>query len=225
MDIAPPSSLRPIFNPAQDHDTRMGGSPTPRPEPKVAVAPPAASMYEPDPGGRSISVMNTCSIWSIQVLINLSMCAERTQVTTISVLSNREAPVYEDHWVIVFGFLTDGHAVSSVLQEFQNCGNIDNWRYPPASNCNWMFIRFETTLGAQRALKKNGQRMGTVSMMIGVQPPSPDDRRFLQQQDDGVWESKGMGVAVPERKFVLATTTGKVSAVLSVPMQPGFLNG
>lgn len=139
------------------------------------------------------------------------MAAERTQVTTISVLSNQEAPVYQDNWVVVFGFLTDGHAVSSVLQEFQSCGNIDNWRYPPASNCNWIFIRFETNLGAQRALKKNGQRMGTVPMMIGVQPPLPEDRRFLQQHADGVWQSKGMGIAVPERKFVLATTTGKVS--------------
>lgn len=51
-------------------------------------------------------------------------------------------------------------------------------------------------------------------MMIGVQPPSAEDRRFLQQQDEGVWESKGMGVTVPERKFVLATTAGKVRAFL-----------
>lgn len=159
-------------------------------------------------------------MFTARSVLNYLMPAERTHITTISVLSNQEAPAYEDTWVIVFGFLTDGHAVSSVLQEFQSCGNIDNWRYPPASSCNWMFIRFETNLGAQRALKKNGQRMGAVPMMIGVQPPSPEDRRFLQQQDGSVWESKGMGVTVPERKFALATTAGKVSATALGLMQP-----
>lgn len=131
-------------------------------------------------------------------------------MTTINVLRSEEAPVYDDTWVMVFGFLTDRSVLAAVLQEFQLCGTIVIWVTPPAANCNWMYIQFETPEGAQRALKKSGQRLGMLPMVIGVQPLSPDDRRFIAQQSGNSWTSKGMGASVPRRNFALSSTAGKV---------------
>lgn len=144
-----------------------------------------------------------------------SRCAERTQVTTINVLRSEEAPVYDGTWVMVFGFLTDRSVLAAVLQEFQLCGTIVLWVTPPAANCNWIYIQFETAEGAQRALKRSGQRMGMLPMVIGVQPLSPDDRRFIAQQSGQSWTSKGMSASVPQRSFTLSCTTGKVCFTLS----------
>lgn len=137
-------------------------------------------------------------------------------MTTINVLRSEEAPVYDDTWVMVFGFLTDRSVLAAVLQEFQLCGTIVVWVTPPAANCNWIYIQFETPEGAQRALKKSGQRLGMLPMVIGVQPLSPDDRRFIAQQSGNSWTSKGMGSSVPQRNFALSSTTGKVRCMLSL---------
>ena len=157
------------------------------------------------------SLLGTCSSAVVAITqLSSCFCAERTQVTTINVLRSEEAPVYDGTWVMVFGFLTDRSVLAAVLQEFQLCGTIIVWVTPPAANCNWMYIQFETPEGAQRALKKSGQRLGMLPMVIGVQPLSPDDRRFIAQQSGSSWTSKGMGASVPQRNFALSSTAGRV---------------
>jgi Nup53/35/40-type RNA recognition motif len=140
----------------------------------------------------------------------LNACvAERTQVTTINVLRSEEAPVYDDTWVMVFGFLTDRSVLAAVLQEFQLCGTIVLWVTPPAANCNWIYIQFETPEGAHRALKKSGQRLGMLPMVIGVQPLSPEDRRFIAQQSANSWTSRGDGSLCSTKKFCFVKHFGK----------------
>jgi hypothetical protein len=131
-------------------------------------------------------------------------------ITTVHVLNNEEAPEYDSTWVTVFGFLADKNVLSAVLQEFQGCGNITTWLSPPAANCNWVYIQFEAKHGAQRALKKNGQKLGLHNMMVGVQPLSEQDKQFLADQSSHAWTSAGIHTALPERRYVVASTGAKV---------------
>jgi hypothetical protein len=137
-------------------------------------------------------------------------CAEPVQVQHINVMENTETPLYEDCWVIVFGFSTESSVISAVLQEFQSCGNIQMWIGPPAASCNWVYIQFEDEHAAQRALHRNGSKLGLLNIMVGVQPPSHQDRHYIAAQSNQRCTSAGMQPALPERSYALAPTREKV---------------
>lgn len=131
-------------------------------------------------------------------------------MSQINVLENVEVPAYEDTWVTVFGFTPESSVISAVLQEFQACGNIQMWITPPASTCNWIYIQFEAKHAAQRALQRNGATLGLLSIRVGVQPPSYQDRQCIASQAGQAWTSAGARPALPERQYVLAPTAAKV---------------
>eukprot|EP01025_Chloroclados_australasicus_P002204 TRINITY_DN105100_c0_g1_i1.p2 TRINITY_DN105100_c0_g1~~TRINITY_DN105100_c0_g1_i1.p2 ORF type:complete len:118 (+),score=9.91 TRINITY_DN105100_c0_g1_i1:1-354(+) len=83
--------------------------------------------------------------------------------------------------------------------QFQACGNVKHLIVPPAANCNWVYLQYESVEGAQRALQRNGSKLGVLSMMVGVQPPSLQARQLFSQHVGGVWASPGMQTALPER--------------------------
>jgi Nup53/35/40-type RNA recognition motif len=128
------------------------------------------------------------------------------------VLENVETPSYEDSWVTVFGFSTDSIVISAVLQDFQSCGNIQMWIGPPVAGCNWVYIQFESPHGAQRALQRNGTRLGLLNIMVGVQHPSYQDKQYIASQSKQAFRSEGMHPALPERNYALAPTREKVCA-------------
>lgn len=136
--------------------------------------------------------------------------AEPAPVAQIKVLENVEAPAYEDTWVTVFGFGTDSAATSHVLQEFQSCGNIQMWLSPPLPTCNWLYIQFETQHGAQRALQRNGTKLASMGILVGVQPPSAADRQHIGGRQPGGAASASSQPTLPERGYVLSTTRTKV---------------
>ena len=137
----------------------------------------------------------------------------------MNVLQNTETPLYEDTWVTVFGFSPDSSVISDVLQEFQTCGNIQMWIGPPSASCNWVHIQFESANGAQRALQRNGSKLGLLNVMVGVQPPSHADKQYIGSQTSSSFQSAGMQPALPERKYALASTRQKVRAPLR-PSRP-----
>lgn len=128
----------------------------------------------------------------------------------IHVLENVEAPAYEDTWVTVFGFAVESSTISAVLQEFQTCGNIVMWVHPPAATCNWIYVQFEGKHGAQRALQRNGSRLGLLHILVGVQPPSYQDKQYISTQSKQAFQSQGMAPALPQRQYGLAPTRDKV---------------
>ena len=138
------------------------------------------------------------------------MPAEPAPVQQINVLENVETPSYEDKWVTVFGFAVESSTISAVLQEFQACGNILMWVHPPAATCNWIYVQFEDEHGAQRALQRNGSRLGLLHILVGVQPPSHQDKHFITSQNKQAFESQGMAPALPQRQYGLAPTRAKV---------------
>jgi len=68
-------------------------------------------------------------------------------------------------WVTIFGFPPS--AASYILSQFSQCGTILQHHIPP--NGNWMNIRFQTKLQAQKALGRTGRVFGG-SLMVGVSP-------------------------------------------------------
>eukprot|EP00095_Tigriopus_kingsejongensis_P007797 maker-scaffold370_size193435-snap-gene-0.42 protein:Tk07797 transcript:maker-scaffold370_size193435-snap-gene-0.42-mRNA-1 annotation:"nucleoporin nup53 isoform x3" len=69
------------------------------------------------------------------------------------------------NWVTVFGFPPS--ASGYILSQFAQCGTVLQHHIPP--NGNWMHIKFQTKLQAQKALTKSNKVMGG-SIMIGVSP-------------------------------------------------------
>jgi hypothetical protein len=139
-----------------------------------------------------------------------NLCAERAPAPVTRTLDVIDAPLYEDTWVTVYGFPCEhSNVVSAVLQEFQACGNLQRWCPGPTSNCNWLHLQFETRHGAQRALHRNGLRLtGALNMLLGVQPPSAQDRRHIAQHADTQWGASAMQPsAVPVRSYVLDSST------------------
>jgi len=68
-----------------------------------------------------------------------------------------------DTWVTVFGFPPS--AACYILSQFSQCGTILQHHMPP--NGNWMKIRFQTKMQAQKALGRSG-RVFNGNLMIGV---------------------------------------------------------
>merc|ERR1719215_26508 len=68
-------------------------------------------------------------------------------------------------WVTIFGFPPS--AASYILSQFSQCGTVLHHFIPP--NGNWMTIRFQTKMQAQKALGRNGRIFGG-SLMVGVVP-------------------------------------------------------
>lgn len=132
------------------------------------------------------------------------------QVPKVEVLQNVEPPAYEDTWVTVFGLSSDSNATSAVLQEMQACGNIQSWLSPPLPSCNWIYVQFESRHGAQRALQRNGSRLGQLGIMIGVQPPSAVDRRYIASRATPAWGAGGIEPTGTERPYVLTSSSIQV---------------
>lgn len=68
-----------------------------------------------------------------------------------------------NHWVTVFGFPPS--AASFILSQFAQLGTVLQHHIPP--NGNWMHLKYQTKMQAQKALGKSNKVMGG-SIMIGV---------------------------------------------------------
>ncbi|XP_068264111.1 nucleoporin NUP35-like [Nyctibius grandis] len=71
----------------------------------------------------------------------------------------------DDTWVTVFGF--PQASASYILLQFAQYGNIQ--KHVMSNAGNWMHIRYQSKLQAQKALSKDGKIFGE-SLMIGVKP-------------------------------------------------------
>ncbi len=72
-------------------------------------------------------------------------------------------------WVIMFGFPASQTAV--VIEEMLSCGQIVSHQ-SDGPLCNWAHVQFETALGAQRALTRDGAVLERVGLMVGVRRSS-----------------------------------------------------
>jgi hypothetical protein len=97
-------------------------------------------------------------------------------------------------WVVMFGFPSSQTA--QVIEEMLSCGQIVSFHADnPLSN--WVHVQFETSLGAQRALTRDGSVLEKLGLMIGVRRSTGRDSKprivhssaasstqslFLQQQ-------------------------------------------
>ncbi len=69
-------------------------------------------------------------------------------------------------WVTVFGFPPSQTA--AVIEELLSCGQIVS-HHTDTANSNWVHVEFETAVGAQRALTKDGAVFGpSGTLMLGV---------------------------------------------------------
>jgi len=88
--------------------------------------------------------------------------------TSPNVTSPQEVPSSSEHspldtWVTVWGFPPT--SVSFILSELSMCGTVLQHVMTP--NSNWMHVRMQTRMQANKALSKNGSILGG-SIMIGV---------------------------------------------------------
>jgi hypothetical protein len=150
------------------------------------------------------------SSWTSIAALPWRLGAELACAPQVQVLQNVETPAYEDTWVTVFGLSSDSSATSTVLQEMQACGNIQSWLSPPLPSCNWMYVQFESRHGAQRALQRNGSRLGQLGIMIGVQPPSAADRQHIANRSQPTWVAGGMQPVATEAPYVLSSSNTQV---------------
>ena len=70
-------------------------------------------------------------------------------------------------WVTVFGFPPS--AASYILSQFSQCGTVLQHQMP--ANGNWMHIKYQTRMQAQKALGRSGRVFGG-TLMVGVLPCS-----------------------------------------------------
>jgi hypothetical protein len=136
--------------------------------------------------------------------------AEPQPPITLAVTAVAEPPLYEDTRVVVFGFQPGGTVANVILQEFQQFGCITTYTMPPLSNCNWLYIHYETVEGARRALKANGQRLRSLTMMVGVSPLSIEDKHYLAHPGTSTPQGTGLHAAAPERQHTFPASTAAV---------------
>lgn len=89
-----------------------------------------------------------------------------TQIDPFYTQANDSMQPLDDTWVTVFGHPPS--ATSFVLQEFATYGQIV--RYVPPGHTeqgNWLHIKYQTRMQAQKALSKNGKILGG-QFMVGV---------------------------------------------------------
>lgn len=77
-------------------------------------------------------------------------------------------------WITVFGFPPSASAY--IVSQFSQYGTVLQHHSPP--NGNWMHIRYQTKIQAQKALSKSGKILGG-SIMIGVSPCT--DTAFMEE--------------------------------------------
>ena len=77
-------------------------------------------------------------------------------------------------WITVFGFPPSASAY--IVSQFSQYGTVLQHHSPP--NGNWMHIRYQTKIQAQKALSKSGKILGG-SIMIGVSPCT--DTTFMEE--------------------------------------------
>jgi len=85
-----------------------------------------------------------------------------------NITSPQEVPATPDHspldtWVTVWGFPPS--SVSFILSELSMCGTVLQHVMPP--NSNWMHVRMQTRMQANKAVAKNGCVLGG-SIMVGI---------------------------------------------------------
>jgi len=93
-----------------------------------------------------------------------------------------------DTWITVWGFPPS--ALSFVLSELSVCGTILQHVVQP--NSNWIHVRLQTRMQANKALGKNGSVMGG-SIMVGISPCS--DTSVLDRLNTSVLDCTNTSVA------------------------------
>ena len=98
-------------------------------------------------------------------------------------------------WVTVFGFPPG--SLAAVLEAFQRDGDVvthDSFASSPGANSsgatnknesgpNWVHVRFATSAGAARALRRNGTKVSGV--MVGVRRLDDDARAVVEREHGG----------------------------------------
>jgi len=69
-----------------------------------------------------------------------------------------------ENWVTIFGFTSS--QVQAVLTHFSQYGLITRTK-PSASNCNWIHVRYDSSIQANDAMCRNG-RLISSNLMVGV---------------------------------------------------------
>ena len=138
--------------------------------PSEKPGPPLKGLYESTPGGRkkfgtplsgTPRMLGGTPVNSSPALSFGATPAKDFDVTDSSFVSDGSV----NTWVTIFGF--PPHAASYILSQFSQCGTVLQHHIPP--NGNWMNVRFQTKLQAQKALARSGRVFGG-SLMVGVSP-------------------------------------------------------
>lgn len=143
--------------------------------PSEKPGPPLKGLYESTPGRKKFGtplsgtprMLGGTPVNSSPALSFGATPAKDFDVTDSSFVSDGSG----NTWVTIFGF--PPHAASYILSQFSQCGTVLQHHIPP--NGNWMNVRFQTKLQAQKALARSGRVFGG-SLMVGVstctEPPS-----------------------------------------------------
>jgi hypothetical protein len=121
-------------------------------------------------------------------------------------------------WVTVFGF---GPALTAaVIEELLSCGQIVSHH---TEGSNWVKVQFETPVGAQRALARDGTVLDRAGVMIGVRRTLPP-RGEGGGRDGGLSSSSNvsMSVATPSRNALLLAQQRSVYSI--APVKTPFEN-
>jgi hypothetical protein len=115
-------------------------------------------------------------------------------------------------WVTMFGF--PASQTAQVIEEMLSCGQIVS-HHSDGPLCNWVHVQFETPLGAQRALTRDGAVLERVGLMVGVRRASgPASRPRVAH-----------AVAAPQSLFLQARNSHSVTASgLAYEFAPYALN-
>eukprot|EP01132_Coremiostelium_polycephalum_P002574 gene2574-3188_t len=73
---------------------------------------------------------------------------------------------YDKRWLTIFGFNQSYAEV--IVDELSKYGTILETSFPPQSNANWIYVKFDSEYIANDLLKKNGIIIG--NFMIGISP-------------------------------------------------------
>jgi len=94
---------------------------------------------------------------------NSIMSPSPSSITSPQEVEATSNPSPMDTWVTVWGFPPS--SVSFILSELSMCGTVLQHVMPP--NSNWMHVRFQTRMQANKAVAKNGCVLGG-SIMVGI---------------------------------------------------------
>ena len=149
---------------------------------RTRLAPPSSSSFSSSSAPR---LPSSDALPSVSLLDGLGASFAAEQPSSASFFSPPPGPSSSSSsssslsseslcWVLVFGF--PAAQAAQVIEELLSCGQIvSHAADSPLSN--WMHVLFETPLGAQRALTRDGMVLERLGLMVGVRrSPGPGSK-------------------------------------------------